>query len=176
MFTPKFKLGSDTKTLKNGIVLHRIVALRDFDNVKAGNVGGWVEGEWNLSQSGSCWIRGEAKVWGNSEVSDDAQVWGLATVHDSVVCGCADISGHAKLFRGATVHQLAKVCGNAWVYDGAFVGGKTIVGDHARIHGANISIGYGDGDLVIVGFEEIWNAEKLHMFKLRFLRNKSANR
>ena len=35
-----------------GKILHRIQAVRDFDNVKTGDLGGWIEKEENLSHGG----------------------------------------------------------------------------------------------------------------------------
>ena len=45
-----------------GRVLHRIVALRDFGEVKKGDIGGWIEGQENLSHDDDCWVCGEAEV------------------------------------------------------------------------------------------------------------------
>ena len=38
-----------------GRTLHWIKALKKFGNVKKGDIGGFVESEDNLSQTGSCW-------------------------------------------------------------------------------------------------------------------------
>lgn len=71
--------------------LFRIRALIDFGNVKAGDLGGYVEKEENLSQEGNAWIYGNAKVYdnakvfGNAEVCDNADVLGNAEVCDGVV-------------------------------------------------------------------------------------------
>ncbi len=51
----KYELTAECKTLDNGTKLFRIKALRDFSNVKAGDLGGWVEKEGNLSQEGNAW-------------------------------------------------------------------------------------------------------------------------
>ena len=42
--------------------LYRIKALKDFSDVKTGEIGGFVESENNLSQEVSCWIYGDAIV------------------------------------------------------------------------------------------------------------------
>ena len=39
-------------------ILHRIRAIRDFSNVKTGDLGGYIEKESNLSHDGNCWIYG----------------------------------------------------------------------------------------------------------------------
>ena len=36
--------------------LYRIKAVKDFSNVKKGDIGGYIEGEKNLSHDGNCWI------------------------------------------------------------------------------------------------------------------------
>ena len=40
----------------DGHKLHRIRALKDFADVKAGDLGGYVESEDNLSHEGNCWV------------------------------------------------------------------------------------------------------------------------
>ena len=85
----KYELTNETKTLADGTVLHRIRALRDITRfvVKAGELGGFVEEENNLSQDGKAWVfdnaevSGNAKVYGNAWVSGDAKVSGNAKVH-----------------------------------------------------------------------------------------------
>lgn len=57
-----------------GITLRRIVALRDFGDVKAGDKGGWIEKEENLSQDGNAWVFGNAQVCGDAWVRGDAHV------------------------------------------------------------------------------------------------------
>ena len=70
-----------------GRTLHRIRAVRDFGDVKAGDLGGWIEKESNLSHDGDAWVYGDAMV------SDDAEVSGNAMVY-----GNARISGNAEVY------------------------------------------------------------------------------
>lgn len=51
----KYEL-TDEKTECLGRTLHRVRALRDFQNVKAGDMGGWVEAEKDLAHSGNASI------------------------------------------------------------------------------------------------------------------------
>ena len=67
----KYELTDETIEVY-GTALHRIKALKDFGNVKKGELGGYVESEHNLSQEGNCWVCGNAKVCGNAEVYGDA--------------------------------------------------------------------------------------------------------
>lgn len=62
------------------MTLHRIKALRDFGNIKAGDLGGWIEKEENLSHDGDAWVCGNAKVYGNAKVSGSAKVCDNARV------------------------------------------------------------------------------------------------
>ena len=78
----KYELTKEMKTLAHGTVLHRIRALMDIPRfgVKAGELGGFVEGENNLSQDGNAWVSGDARVYGDAWVSGEARVSGDAKV------------------------------------------------------------------------------------------------
>ena len=65
--------------------LFRVKALIDFGDVKAGNVGGYVASERNLSQAGSCWVYGNARVYDNARVSGNARVYGTAKATKPVI-------------------------------------------------------------------------------------------
>lgn len=95
----KYELTGETKEI-GGVTLHRIRALIDIPehDVKAGDLGGWVEAETNLSQNGAAWVTGKAWVTGA------ACVTGSACVMDS-----------ARVTGAAWVTGAARVTGNAWV-------------------------------------------------------------
>jgi len=76
----KYEFTGETKALDNGVILHRIRALRGFGSVKAGDLGGWIERESNLSHKGNCWVFDDAWVFGNALVSGNALVYGYAQV------------------------------------------------------------------------------------------------
>ena len=78
--------------------LFRIKALKDFGNVKAGDLGGYIASEENLSQAGSCWVYGDARVFGNAWVYGDAQVSDNARVF-----GYARIFGNARVYGDTVV-------------------------------------------------------------------------
>ena len=105
----KYRLTDETKEWF-GRTLHRIEALKSFGDMSAGEKGGWIEKEENLSQEGSCWVSGDARVCGDALVSDNAQVYGNAQV-----------SGDAWVYGDARVYGNAQVCGDARVYDDAQV-------------------------------------------------------
>src|SRR3990167_6886502 len=87
----KFELFGDVET-KFGVDVQRVRALRDFGDVKKGDVGGFVEKESNLSHDGDAWVCGNAEVFGNAKVSGDAKAYGNARV-----CGNARVYGDARV-------------------------------------------------------------------------------
>ncbi|MDY5841622.1 MAG: hypothetical protein SPJ59_01665 [Peptoniphilaceae bacterium] len=129
----KYKLTSETKTFGSH-TLYRIQALKTFETsirtIHAGEYGGWVESEKNLSQTGVCWIFDDALVMGNARVYDRAQVFGKAQV-----CGNAQVGGCAHVCGDAFVCGSAHVYGDAFVGGNAQVGGCAQVGDNAQISG-----------------------------------------
>lgn len=111
---------------EKGVSLFQIRALRDIPrwNVRAGNFGGWIASEENLSQQGDCWVR-----------------------EDAYVADFAHVAGNALIGKGALVRDYAHVGGNArvsgertWIGDSAIVDGGAevldgIVEDNAAVHG-----------------------------------------
>ena len=105
----KFELTTETK-ICDGRTLYRIKALESLGGVCAGDLGGWVEKEKNLSHGGNAWVSGNARVYGDARVSDNARVYGDAWVSDN-----AWVSGNAWVYGDARVYGDAWVSGNAWV-------------------------------------------------------------
>ena len=116
--------------------LHRIKALRDFGNVKKGDLGGFIEKEENLSQEGTCWVYGEAEVFGDAQIDENARIYGNAKVYgDAWVYGDAGITDNAKVYGDACVGAKAQVYGNAEVYERAVVCGCASVYGDAKVRG-----------------------------------------
>ena len=61
----KYELTKNTKQVQGG-VLYQIRALTSFRDVEEGEVGGWVQKEQNLSQTGNSWVQGNAVVCGDA--------------------------------------------------------------------------------------------------------------
>ena len=125
----KYELTSETKVFL-GKTLYRIKALVQFGNVNAGDLGGWIEKEENLSQSGNAWVYGDARVSGDARVYGDASVSGNAWVY-----GNAEVSGNAWVYGNAEVSGDARVYGNARVSGDARVYGDASVSGNARVYG-----------------------------------------
>ena len=93
---------TDTKTAPNGTILYRVRYPASCE------LGGWIESEKNLSQTGNARVSGSARVYGNARVSSDARVSGSAWVY-----GNARVSGDARVSGNAWVSGNARVSGDA---------------------------------------------------------------
>ena len=122
----KYELIEESKATFVGIDIYRIRALRDFGNVKAGDIGGWVCSEDNLSQEGNCWIYDEAKCLDNARILDNAKMYDNAEMYDNSVMydntrmlDNAIIYGNAKMFDNAKMYDSSMMLGSAKMYDKA---------------------------------------------------------
>ena len=70
----KYELTDDSITFM-GRKLFRIRALISFNDVKAGDLDGYVEKEENLSHIGNAWVYDNARVYGDAWVCGDARVF-----------------------------------------------------------------------------------------------------
>lgn len=125
------KTGGSFKT-RHGAFLHRIKALVDIPmhDVKAGDLGGWIEKEENLSQADYCWVGGDAMVYGNARIQHNSIVTGNAEVcENAVVSGDSRVSDEAKVIGSSSIIS-SRVC------EHSFVGGKSCIYEHSRIGGA----------------------------------------
>lgn len=66
----RYELLPTTRTTPEGRPLWQLRALRDFARVKAGDLGGYVEGAHNLPQDGNAWVHAGATLYGDGYVSD----------------------------------------------------------------------------------------------------------
>ena len=115
----KYEFTGETKEFF-GKTLHQIRALVDIgEDVKAGDLGGWIENEENLSQEDHAWVFGNARVFDNAWVFGNAWVSG-----DAKVSGDARVFDNARVFGDAKVSGDARVFGDALVFDNAWVFGK----------------------------------------------------
>lgn len=115
----KFELTTESITNEAGKKLFRIKALIDFGDVKAGEPGGYVEKEGNVSQDDNAWVSGDARVSGDA---DYALVQGFGTEFRCttfyrgknkkimVNCGCfhGDLEGFRKQVKETRNGKIAK--------------------------------------------------------------------
>lgn len=157
----KYELTTETLQFA-GRTLHRIKAVKNFGSVKAGELGGWIESEENLSQADNAWVYNNAKVFDNSRVygdaavSDDARVYNYATIYDNArVYDNAEVSEYAEVCKNAKVCGYAKVCDNAQIFDYAKVYGYAEVYGNVRIY----------GNAAIKGDAKVYDAADYIVFK-----------
>ena len=83
--------------------VYRIRALRDFGDVRRGDLGGYIESEDNLCHSGHAWVYDAAQVYGpDAVVRDNGRVrgcaWVMGCVQDDAV-----VDDLAIVAEGATI-------------------------------------------------------------------------
>lgn len=152
----KYELTEESKVLTDySTKVHRIKALKDFGDVKKGDLGGFIEKEENLSHDGNCWVYDEAIVTNYAQIRDNAKIKDNALVCDfshiaqvferSSIAGNAVISGyaivsHSFVFENAMVTDDAMiinsyVLGNSCVHDRGTVSGKSSISGNAIVNG-----------------------------------------
>ena len=117
----------------DGAKLYRIRALKDFGNVKRGDLGGYIEEVDCLSVEGDCWIgrncavHAGCHVTGNAVLDGNVELCGHTTVADNaVVSGCviaidcnfkhnSKVTGQLILYHCATSSN-SQVTGNGAGY------------------------------------------------------------
>ena len=171
----KYEILKDQAITMNGSTIYRIKALKNFGDVEAGDMGGFVESEDNLSHEGPCWIYGDAMVYhkakvkdnaivrdyvhvfNNARVMENAIVEGHARVSDdSTVFGNARVKDNANVFGRGIIHGFAIVQDNATVFEQARICGETIIKDYAQVSG-HIMVSRGEitNSVVLFGIGEI---------------------
>jgi hypothetical protein len=92
--------------------VYRIRALRDFGDVRRGDLGGYIESEANLDHNGESWVADLAQVYGphgcvrgNGRVSGESWVLGI-------VDGDAQICDLVVVGEGAHVGGRTTLCGD----------------------------------------------------------------
>jgi len=94
----KYKLTSEViKVGKHK--LYRIQALRDFSDVRSGDLGGFVDTEDTIINGGDCWVSESARVYDNVSISGNSRV-----------------SGNACIFGGIWMFGNVRVGGDAYIY------------------------------------------------------------
>ncbi|WP_208442503.1 hypothetical protein [Bartonella raoultii] len=118
-----------------GITLYRIRALRDFGDVKKGDIGGFIESEYNLSHQGNCWVYDDACVVSSGRVYENAKVCGNAVI-GGFVYGNAHICGKIRVYFGAHIYDNAHLSDKVWIYQYARVYGNASVGGYVKVYGS----------------------------------------
>ena len=135
----KYKLTSEELSIGH-TTLYRIKALKNFGEVKEGDLGGWIEKESNLSHEGNCWIYEDAKVYDDAKIYNNAEVYGAAEVFGNAeIYGAAWVFGDARVYGDTKVFGNVEISGNARVYSHAEISGDVEIYNNAEICG-NVKI------------------------------------
>ena len=146
--------------------LHRIRALRDVGvEVRAGDLGGFVEAECNLSQEegDASWIFGDAIAAGSASVDKDSCLRdGAVACDQAYVTQRSTLSGHARAedaayIRGAVLCEEARVSGSALVLDARDRGKFPKLSGHCTVYGTVAGAVEVTGTAVILWEEKIRN-------------------
>ena len=150
----KYELVHEDFIMVNRTKLFRIRALRSFLGVKAGELGGYVQNESNLSHQGRCWIYDHARVYHGAKVVDGGTVRDRATVTDgSIVRDYSVVKDDTVVTDHSNTRGEAVVGGNSHV-EHSDIGGNSEVGDYAHIHSESVI----KGQCKIGGNAEVNNA------------------
>ena len=138
----KYEITGETKVV-GGHTVYRIEAARDFTLIDGtvvhkGDPGGFIQSEYNLSQSGICWAGKDCCICGGSWFYDPETGESKYIKHDSgdgepPEFDGAVVSGNAYIFDEVLVSDHAKVYGNAVVFDHVTIFGNSAVHGEACI-------------------------------------------
>ena len=146
--------------------LHRIRALRDIgDKVKAGDLGGFVECEANLSlePGDDAWIFDDAIACEDSHVDKGSRLFGDVVVYgNALISQGSSLSGHARAedcayIRGAELCGHARASGNSMVLDSPDTGRAPILSETCVVYGTVLGDVHIMGDVVVLGSEKVAN-------------------
>lgn len=136
MTNKKYELTDDARQLDRVKTVYRIRALRDFGEIKKGQLGGYIETESNLSHAGTAWVHDNAMVCDSARVIENAQVKDRAFVGQEAILSKRVIVEHdARVFGHAILSDSAVVSGNARVSGRAIIKGRAHISDFASVEG-----------------------------------------
>ena len=132
----KYKILYDQKEeIYDNVFIYRIQALKDFDDVKAGDIGGYVQSENNLSQEGNCWIYNNAIAYNNSSVIDNAKIRNNVILSDNaIVMNESDIKDAAYIFGNSHIMGKSQISGYPHIDDFSIIK-DAILSDYIEIAG-----------------------------------------
>lgn len=94
-----------------GYKMQQIQAVRDFGNVKKGEVGGWVCYDGQLSHDGDCWVGFNSRISYNICVCDNAQLF-RSNIFGSCVVGKSAVLEDVNTSVFGRIYHTIKNCDN----------------------------------------------------------------
>ena len=95
--------------------------------MKVGDVGGFVESEWNLSQEGNCWIYDDAKCMDSASVCDNAKMY-----NRSCMCDNSRMYDNSIMFNNSVMYDYSIMYDNSEMY------GNSIMFNNTRMYNNSI--------------------------------------
>ena len=92
--------------------LYRIRALKNFRNVEAGDLGGWVSGKYNLSQEGECWIYDEAKCMDNARMYHNSVMY-----NNAIMCDFSEMHNYSAMLDNSRMYNCSAIYDNSRMYN-----------------------------------------------------------
>ena len=134
MNNKKYKLSNITMKFE-GRTLYRIMASKDFGDVRKGELGGWVQSENNLSQKGNCWIYNNAKCMDNARVFDNSLMFDRSEMHDNtIIYDYSRMHGNSAMFDNSKMYGNSAMYGYSTMLDYATMCGNSEMHDHSEMH------------------------------------------
>lgn len=145
----KYEFTDEVHYVSRYIVLKRIRALIDIPthDIKAGDLGGWIQKVSNLPHENQAWVSENAKVYGDAVIEDDSLVFGDAEVSGKChVFGRSIISGLAELNENVSIVSStikdAYISGYVTVKN-SMITGDSIIKDNVVVEDSHIDINSG---------------------------------
>ena len=147
-------------TMEFGIkTLYKIRALKNFSDVKKGDLGGWVSSENNLSQEGNCWIYDEAKCMDNARMYDNSCMYDYSEMYDS-----SRMYGYSKMYDSSEMHDSSTMYGNSIMYGNSMMCGYSKMFDNTEMFDDSAMYEYSvmNGYSIMFGNSEMHGDSEMH--------------
>ena len=140
----KYKL-TNTTIRYMGRKLYRIKALKDFSDVKKGDLGGWVFSKNNLSQEGDCWIYNNAKCMDNARVCDDSCMYDYSVMrNNSCMYDSSRMYDHSIMYDHSEMHDNSEMHGYSIMLEYSIMHEHSKMYNHSEMHGYSEMFGYSE--------------------------------
>ena len=118
-----------------GHTLHRIKALRDFGDIKRGDIGGYVENENNLSHEGNCWIYDDAKAMDYSIISDNSRIYNNSRMYNnSAMYDNSEMYDYSIMYDNSEMHHNSRMHDNTKMYDNSTLYNNSAMFGNSEMH------------------------------------------
>lgn len=109
----KYRLLLSDRCVIDGVTLYRIQALKDFGDVKAGDLGGYIADSSQLSQNGNCWVYSKSNKLVCGRVTENAIINSLGSSRDSIINGDVFICRNSKILNDVDIIGSVDIRGDS---------------------------------------------------------------